>query len=129
MIIADTDVMIDHFAGRQPSRARIVEYIQTQQLQTTAINYFELLSGAEGKRANDARQFLASIPVLPLDREAADRAADVRRDLESRGEYIGMGDSLIAGIALTRALPILTRNRKHFKRVPNLKLIELEYNQ
>jgi predicted nucleic acid-binding protein len=73
MILADTDVIIDHFAGRQPSKARIIEYLQTRQLQTTAINYFELLSGATGERANEARQFLAAIPVLPLDREAADR--------------------------------------------------------
>ena len=40
-----------------------------------------------------------------------------------------MADSLIAGIALARNLPLFTRNRKHFERVPNLKLIELEYNQ
>ena len=123
MILADTDVMIDHFAGRQPGRARIIEYLQTRQLQTTAINYFELLSGAAGERANEARQFLAAIPVLPLDREAADRAADLRRELERKGEYIGMPDSLIAGLALTRALPVFTRNRRHFERVPNLKVI------
>src|SRR4051794_1767090 len=129
MIIAETDVLIDHFAGRQPMKARISEYALTQQLQTTAINYFELLSGAEGKRMGDARQFLASIPVLPLGREAAERAAKLRRELESKGQYIGMGDSLIAGVALSRNLPLFTRNRKHFERVPHLKLVEVEYTQ
>ena len=76
---------------------------------------------------NDARQFLASIPILPLHREAAERTAELRRDLERKGQYIGMGDSLIAGIALTRTLPLFTRNRKHFERAPNLKLIEVDY--
>ena len=36
-----------------------------------------------------------------------------------------MGDSLIAGIALTRGLPLLTRNRNHFERAGNLKLVDI----
>jgi tRNA(fMet)-specific endonuclease VapC len=36
-----------------------------------------------------------------------------------------MADSLIAGIALEHDLPLLTRNRKHFSRVPGLKLVEI----
>ena len=35
---------------------------------------------------------------------------------------IGMADSLIAGIALTADLALLTRNRRHFERVEGLML-------
>jgi len=59
-----------------------------------------------------------------LDRDAAEQAASVRRSLERGGQPIGMGDSLIAGIALAHGLPLFTRNRKHFDRVPDLKLVE-----
>jgi len=66
-----------------------------------------------------------ALNVLPLDRAAAERAADVRRKLERGGRPIGMGDSLIAGIALVHGLPLLTRNRSHFERVENLKLVDI----
>jgi predicted nucleic acid-binding protein len=65
------------------------------------------------------------LAVLPLDRAAAEKAAEVRRKLDHTGQPIGMGDSLIAGIALTHNLPLLTRNRKHFERVANLKLVDV----
>lgn len=126
MILADTDVLIDHIAGLQPARRVILGYANADRLRTTSVNCFELMSGAEGKRGDRIRLLLSVTPVLPLDKEAAERAAEVRRNLEARGQYIGMGDSLIAGIALSNNLPLLTRNRKHFEGVPNLKLVEIE---
>ena len=126
MIVADTDVLIDYISGVQPTTNRIAAYIQAQQLQTTVITCFELLSGAEGRKGDHVRRFLAVLLVLPLDKEAAERAAELRRELEQRGQSIGVGDSLIAGIALTRNLSLFTRNRKQFERMPNLKLVELE---
>jgi predicted nucleic acid-binding protein len=46
----------------------------------------------------------------------------VRRALESKGQTIGMADSLIAGICLERDGILLTRNVKHFSRVDGLTL-------
>ena len=123
MIIADTDVLIDFLASVQPATDQIAEYIAADQLQTTAVSCFELLSGAgENKRGHAVRKLLESLGVLPLDRAAAEQAADVRRRLERTGQKIGMGDSLIAGIALAHDVPLLTRNRSHFERVEKLKL-------
>ena len=126
MILADTDVLIDHIAGIQPSSATISACASADQLRTTAVNYFELMSGAEGMRGDIIRVLLAAIPILPLDREAAEIAAEVRRKLERQGQSIGMGDSLIAGIALAAGLPLLTRNRKHFERIPRLSLVQMK---
>lgn len=124
LILADTDVLIDFLAGFQPVMGQIAEYAQAGRLQTSAVTCFELLSGAgEGKRGEALRQFLSVLEVLPLDRQAAEQAARVRRELNSIGQPIGMGDSLIAGIALAHGLPLFTRNRKHFSRVPGLSLI------
>lgn len=125
MILADTDVLIDFLAGVGPAAGCVAEFIRTDQLQTSAINCFELLSGAgEGKRSDRVRRLAAMLPVLPLERKAAECAAAVRRELERKGCPIGMGDSLIAGIALANELPLLTRNRKHFERIEGLRLID-----
>lgn len=123
MMIADTDVLIDYLQGEGPTAARIALEIEHAQLCTTAVTRFELRAGARTSRQQKVvEQLLAALPCLPLDAVAADRAADVRRSLEMRGASIGMGDSLIAGIAMAHRGVLLTGNRRHFERVPGLAL-------
>jgi tRNA(fMet)-specific endonuclease VapC len=127
LIIADTDVLIDYLAGIQPLAKRVADYIRADRVQITCINCFELLSGARGgKRGDGVRRFVASIAVLPLDRNSAAQAALLRQQLEERGESIGMADSLIAGIAIDNDMELLTRNRKHFEKVEGLRLLETD---
>jgi tRNA(fMet)-specific endonuclease VapC len=127
LIPADTDVLIDYLAGVEPVRAMIMRYAEAQRLETTVITCFELLSGAgEGKRGDAVRTLLGALAVLPLDREAATHATGIRRKLERAGQPIGMADSLIAGIAVAHDAALFTRNRKHFARVPDLQLVDIE---
>ncbi|HLW86881.1 MAG TPA: type II toxin-antitoxin system VapC family toxin [Terriglobales bacterium] len=124
MIVADTDVLIDYLAGTHSIADQVKSYIESDRFQTTAVSCFELLSGAgDNRRGDEVRRLLAAIPVLALDREGATQAAIVRQQLSSDGLSIGMGDSLIAGIALANDLPLFTRNLKHFENVRNLDLI------
>jgi len=126
VILADSDVLIDFLAGVQPVKNQIAEYIRAERLQTTAVTCFELLNGAgENKRGQAVRQLIDGLNVLPLDRAAARRAAEVRRKLDRKGEAIGMGDSLIASIALAHNLALFTRNRSLFERVENLELVKM----
>lgn len=123
MIVADSDVLIDALRGHAPVAERIALELGSGALATTAVTAFELWSGAQSPRAlSQVRTLLSALTVLPLDREAADRAAEVRRDLEASGTPIGMADYLIAGICLTRSAILLTRNRAHFERVTGLNL-------
>ena len=123
MMIADTDVLIDFLQGEQPASERIALELDQGQLATTAITRFELLAGARTARQQTIiGQLLAALPCLPLEAQSADRAAEVRRALERQGLSIGMGDSLIAGIVLAHRGVLLTRNRRHFDRVPSLAL-------
>jgi len=90
------------------------------------VNAFELLSGAKTDRQRvKVETLLAAMSILPLNEGAARRAAAVRRELEARGQGIGMADYLIAGIYLERSSILLTRNRSHFERVPGLSLGQL----
>ena len=123
MMIADTDVLIDFLQGNNPTADRIALELERGQLRITAVTRFELLAGARSARQEKLIiELLGALPCLSLDAAAADRAADVRRTLERKGEGIGMGDSLIAGITLVHRGVLLTRNRQHFERVPGLAL-------
>ena len=126
MIVADTDVLIDFLAGREPSAGRVAVELASPSFCTTAVTRFELLAGARDSTAEALiRRLLASLSTLPLDQDSADRAAAVQRRLEGRGEGIGMADSLIAGIVLVNDGMLLTRNRRHFARVDGLALATL----
>lgn len=126
MTLVDTDVLIDALRGREPARGRIAAGLEAGTLATTAINAFELRSGARTtKQQEEIEDLLAPLAVLPFDEKSSRAAAGARRVLEARGETIGMGDYLIAGVCLSRALPLLTRNREHFDRIPGLLLVDL----
>lgn len=123
MILADTDVLIDALHGREPSLGRISLELGTGRLSTTTITVFELHSGAKTEKQRKAvATLLEAMTILPLDAEAARRAADIRQALESAGQGIGTADYLIAGIALSKSAILLTRNQAHFGRVPGLSL-------
>jgi tRNA(fMet)-specific endonuclease VapC len=127
MIVADTDVLIDFLAGREPVAGRVSDELRRANLATTVITRFEMLSGARGARELEIiGRLLDSMKTVPLDPTAADRAAAVRRGLERKGTGIGMADSLIAGIVLTVGGVLLTRNRRHFERIEGLDLAKAE---
>jgi predicted nucleic acid-binding protein len=123
MIVADTDVLIDFLSGKDPGASRVYEELENGVLYTTVINRFELLSGSKSTKQNEKlNQLLDALKILVLDVPAADKAADIRRQLDQKGQGIGMADSLIAGIVLEHRATLLTRNVKHYNRVHSLKL-------
>jgi tRNA(fMet)-specific endonuclease VapC len=123
MMIADTDLLIDFLRGKEPGHGRVRIELATGHLATTAVNQFELLSGARTAREQEkVAQLLSALRVLALDEEASRRAAQARRELEARGEGIGMADYLIAGVCLAHGGTLLTRNVQHFSRIPDLRV-------
>lgn len=125
MILVDTDVLIDALRGREPSLGRIREGLERDALATTTITVFELASGARDEtQARSIADLLAAVRLVPFDVEAAHASAEIRQRLEGSGLKIGMADYLIAGVAVSRSWPLLTRNQKHFERVPDLRLVE-----
>jgi tRNA(fMet)-specific endonuclease VapC len=123
MMVADSDLLIDFLRGRDPGRARIKLEISTGRLATTAINAFELLSGARSELDRErVAALLAALIILPVEEPSAARAAETRIHLEGQGAGIGMADYLIAGVCLDKGGVLLTRNLAHFGRVPNLNI-------
>jgi predicted nucleic acid-binding protein len=126
VIIADTDFLIDALRGREPARSLIEERAFQGVLATTAVSAFELLSGsATSSQQEKVGRLLAAMAVLPFEERAAQLAAETRRALEAAGTPIGMADYQIAGICLARGASLLSRNRRHFERVPGLDLLPL----
>jgi tRNA(fMet)-specific endonuclease VapC len=102
----------------------VANQLPSGSLATTAVSAFELLSGARTTdAARTVAELLAAIAILDFDEPAARSAAEARRKLEESGTPIGMADYLIAGICLSRGIPLATRNRVHFDRVEGLSVL------
>jgi tRNA(fMet)-specific endonuclease VapC len=125
-VIADSDVLIDALKGIEPALSRIRHAIEQDDLETTTVSVFEVLAGARDEDERAAvSNLLEDALVFPLDIRAAAQAAEVDRLLRREGLRLATGDTLIAGIALSHGQSLLTRNRRHFDRIPGLEIQEI----
>ena len=73
------------------------------------------------QRSEDAlAKFLLPLNLIDLDRSSAIEAATIRAQLEKKGMPIGPYDLLIAGLARSRDMTLVTNNAKEFERIHNL---------
>lgn len=125
--LLDTDVLSEFLRGNPKAIAKADAYLKEHGiLSLSVITYYEMLNGLLYKDARkQLERFEAFVPlnrVLPLTPEAARTAAFIQADLLKKGTVIGHTDTLIAGIALTNGLQLVTNNTEHFRRVKGLEL-------
>jgi tRNA(fMet)-specific endonuclease VapC len=92
---------------------------------TTTINLCELYAGAYGSKAPQrelqrVQDLLSQMGILELDVGATRRYGELVNDDALKREPIGDFDLMIASIALQQNEKLVTRNLKHFNRVPGL---------
>lgn len=96
-------------------------------LNTTPLNASELYKGAYSssrplEEAKKVRRLLETLDILDFSVAASETFGKLSGELTRNGRYIGDFDLLIASIALTHGEPLLTRNTKHFSKIPGLAL-------
>ena len=123
--LLDTDACIDLLRG-VGEVVRRASAVAPDDCAVSTVTAYELMTGARKCRAPDAEcgkvdAFLRTVHELPFDRRAADRAAQIRADLEKRGAAIGPYDVMLAGQALAAGLILVTSNAGEFGRVHGLR--------
>ena len=127
-MLLDTSFLIDVMKGHEAAVAR-AKAIQREgagaRIPTPAL--FELWRGVHlaARTSDEERKVLGLLgvyPWAPLDGDGAAQAGEVDAALLRRGDQIDPEDSMIAGIALARGEPILTRDARHFGRIPGLQV-------
>lgn len=82
----------------------------------------ELAAGASLSDRERWREFVAPFRILPFHEDVAWQYGQSYRYLQGQGLLIGTNDLWIAATALAYDMPLATRNGRHFRRVPGLKL-------
>lgn len=72
------------------------------------------------------RRFFGPFRSLAFDDRAAEEYGIIRADLERTGTPIGPNDLLIAALARSRDLTLVSFNRREFGRVAGLRLTDFE---
>ena len=123
----DTDMCSYVMKRSHPALVRKLRSVPIDSISVSVITKAELLFGVElsPRRSQDAAAldgFLKHVDVLEFDEAAAGHYAQIRADLQRRGEMIGANDLLIAAHARSRKDVLVTNNNREFGRVPGLKL-------
>jgi tRNA(fMet)-specific endonuclease VapC len=126
MYLLDTNICI-YLINHKPQQVfeRFRQY-QLGQLAVSSITASELAFGVEksGSERNKRalKKFLSPLEILPYDEQAIWHYAQLRHDLQSKGQTIGSLDMLIAAHALALDVVLVTNNTKEFERIERLKL-------
>ena len=127
-MIFDTGFIIDLMNKNAQAVNKLQELMGKKELQyTTSLTIFELFSGlARSQKTEEEKKkittILSGLPILDLDNKCAEQGGELDGTLIKEGKMIGVIDSMIAGIALTKNMSVLTRNVKDFSKIKDLKI-------
>ncbi|MFC1891544.1 type II toxin-antitoxin system VapC family toxin [Thermodesulfobacteriota bacterium] len=125
--LLDTNICIYLIKTRPPEVLERFRQHSPQDVAVSTVTLFELEYGVEKsqhrQRSEDAlAKFLLPLNLIDLDRSSAIEAAKIRVQLEKKGMLIGPYDLLIAGLAQSQDMILVTNNTKKFERVNGLSL-------
>lgn len=119
--VLDSDVLIDYLRGAGPGRDLVRALIRDGDFMVTAVTGFELALGRAYATDPAPVHALLSGPVLSLTRRAGLRGGELLNRLRASGSPIDVRDAMQAAICLEAGADLVTRNTKHFERVPALR--------
>jgi predicted nucleic acid-binding protein len=123
-IVVDTSIVIDHLRKSDKSRSILYEIADKYEFCFSAVTIFELLAGAtDDRKRKDVNNILKTGKELVFTGETAKTAALIYQKLKSENSLIGVSDIFIGASAVSYGLPLATLNKKHFERIPHLKII------
>ena len=126
--LLDTDWAIHAFGGRHRA-ATLLDRLVPERVAVSLVSVGELYDGAYGYANHQAhleriREFLASFTITGLNDPIMQTFGELRSQLRRAGRPIPDFDLAIASTALYYDLTLLTFNRRHFERIPDLRLYQ-----
>ena len=125
-LILETTFLIDFERERKSSAGPTIEFLRANvdsQLLITHTIAGELACGASHSTADRWMSFCRPFLTLEWRTEVDWRYGQIYRYLQGQGRLIGANDLWIAATALVYGHPVVTANKEHFRRVPELEVL------
>lgn len=124
--LVDSDYVADYLKGRAPATT-LLDRLFSEGIAVSMVTYAEVYEGIyygqhRATSERGLRCFLRTTPVLGITRSIAKRYAHIRGELARKGQLIDQPDLFIAATVMHHHLILVTRNRKDFERIPDLKM-------
>jgi tRNA(fMet)-specific endonuclease VapC len=125
--LLDTNVCITYLRGKDALLKQRVNAQSPANVGLCSIVLGELYYGAAltnqpARNKAGVQSFVQQFRSLPFDDSAAECFGDLRAHLAKLGTPIGPYDLMLAAVALSNRLTLVTHNTKEFGRVPGLPL-------
>lgn len=124
-MIFDSDVMIWAFRGNRKA-LRAIDDADSRSI--SSVTYMELLQGVRNKvEMREMKRFLArlSFATLPITANITNRAVAILEETALRSD-LGVCDALIFATACETGESLLSGNKRHFKEVALLNVMEFK---
>ena len=124
--LVDSDRVADFLRGR-PDAVLLFHQLLIDGMAMSIVTFAKVYEGIYFGRDRahheaDFRTLLRGIPVLGINRSIAGQFAAIQGTLRAQGQLIAASDTFIAATALYHKLTLVTRNIRHFQRIPGLSL-------
>lgn len=120
-ICLDTDISIEILKETSKGK-RFLDLIEESHVFITSISVFELFQ--RETNLDVAERLLFRLNALDFNELAAKKASEIFKNLRHQGKPIEIRDLFIASIAIVNNCTLATLNRKHFKNIKGLKLLD-----
>lgn len=120
MKVLDSSFCADFLRGRDAAKEYRLDH-QAESLVLPAVGFYELYHGAvkEGRDPAAVDENLPWVERLDYDPAHSLEGARIRKELEADGQRIQHPDMMLAGVARSLGVPVVTSDRG-FERVPEL---------
>ena len=123
-MVIDTSIFIEYLRSPRKSETTLFKLADQDDLCLSAVSLYELQMGATDQTKEiDVRLLTEDLTILPFTAEVAIQAGRIYHTLRKRNQLIEFRDIFIAATCLVYDQPIQTLNKKHFKRVDDLKIL------
>ena len=124
--LLDSDIIIDFLYKKDPEKTlpKLIGKDLLISVITKAEVWYGIMKSSNFKQRSE--EFLdlinlMNVTVIAIDEPTIDEYVNLKVDLEKKGLKIADFDLLIASTAIVKNLILVTRNKRHFSRISNLR--------
>ena len=126
MFLLDTDTIIYNLKGNEAIERNLQDHFEDP-MKICVITLMELYFGAYKSKKitgnlSKVRTIENAFEIISADRECAEIFGMLKASLKKSGALLDDFDLIIASLAMTNNLTLVTNNTKHFSRIDGLKL-------
>lgn len=126
--LLDTSIIVNIFRGKKEEQ-KLIESLDGERA-SSFVCLAELYEGVARSRDREKEEdnlvkfFSRLHNVFGIDNEVAKKFGETRAQLKAQGNIIEDLDLIIAATCITYNQTLITRNQKHFSRIPDLRIYQ-----